>query len=102
MLGAAMKRLVVIALFAACGAPAAPKPVEPAPVPSTAKMEKTLVLVDAKGVGLGGHDPVSYTKGAPVAGSADHATSHGGATYYFATAEDKTAFEAAATKFAPA
>jgi YHS domain-containing protein len=52
-------------------------------------------------VGLGGHDPVSYTKGAPVAGSADHAAAHGGATYHFASADDKTAFEADKPKFVP-
>src|SRR4051812_45095618 len=94
-----MKRLLTTFLLAACGSPATtPKPVEPAPVPST---EKTLVLVDAKGVGLGGHDPVSYPTGAPVAGSADHAASHGGATYYFASGENKTAFDADKAKFVP-
>lgn len=92
-----MTRLLVAVLLAACGSPATPnKPADPTSVPSAAK---TLVLVDDKGVGLGGHDPISYTKGAPVAGSADHAASHGGATYYFASAEAKTAFE---PRFAPA
>lgn len=84
--------------LAACGGSPTPKPVEPTTAPSA---EKTLVLVDDKGVGLGGHDPVSYTKGAPVAGSADHAASHGGATYHFASAEDKTSFEADQAKFVP-
>jgi YHS domain-containing protein len=94
-----MKRLVVAMLLAACGSPAAPH--KPTGGSSQPAAEKTLVNVDDKGVGLGGHDPVSYTKGAPVAGSADHAASHGGATYHFATAEDKTAFEGDKTKFAP-
>lgn len=93
-----MKRLFVALFLAACGSPAKPTPTTPPPVPST---EKTLVNVDDKGVGLGGHDPVSYTKGAPVAGVADHAAKHGGATYHFATADDKTTFEGDKAKFAP-
>ena len=93
-----MKRLLAAFLLAACGAPATPtKPVDP--TPST---QKTLILVDDKGVGLGGHDPVSYTKGPPVAGLTDHSASHGGATYFFVTAEAKTTFESDKPKFAPA
>ncbi len=44
---------------------------------------------------------MSYTKGAPVAGSGDHASTHGGAKYHFASPEDKTAFDADKAKFAP-
>jgi YHS domain-containing protein len=84
--------------LAACGGSPTPKPVEPTTAPSA---EKTLVLVDDKGVGLGGHDPTSYPKGAPVAGSAEHASSHGGATYHFASAEDKASFEADKATFIP-
>jgi YHS domain-containing protein len=93
-----MKSLFVALILAACGGSPAPKPVEPVVAPVT---EKVLVLVDDQGVGLGHHDPVSYTKGEPVAGVADHASSHGGATYQFATAEDKAAFDAAPAIFAP-
>ncbi len=94
-----MKRLLVALVLASCGGSTTPtKPVEPS-APAT---EKILVLVDDQGVGLGGHDPVSYTKGEPVAGSADQSASHGGATYLFASAEDKTAFEDDKAKFAPA
>jgi len=93
-----MKRLFVAFVLAACSGSPAPKPADPAPAPAA---EKILVLVDDKGVGLGGHDPISYTKGEPAAGSADHASSHGGATYHFASAADKSAFDADKTKFAP-
>jgi YHS domain-containing protein len=93
-----MKRVFVALVLAACGGSPAPKPADPTPSPVT---EKVLVLVDDNGVGLGGHDPVSYTKGAPAAGSAEHVSSHGGATYHFASAEDKAAFDADKAKFAP-
>lgn len=95
-----MKRLLFV--LAACGGSSTPtplaKPVDPTVVPV---QEKILVLVDDQGVGLGGHDPVSYTKGAPVAGAAEQASNHGGATYHFASAEDKAAFEANKATFAP-
>lgn len=95
-----MKRLLFAFTLAACGGPSAPpaKPADPIVAPV---QEKILVLVDDQGVGLGGHDPVSYTKGAPVAGAADQASSHGGATYHFASAEAKAAFDADRAKFAP-
>jgi YHS domain-containing protein len=93
-----MKRLFVALVLAACGGSPAPKPVDPTPAPVA---EKILVLVDDQGVGLGGHDPVSYTKGGPAAGVAEHASSHGGATYHFASADDKTAFDADQPKFVP-
>lgn len=95
-----MKRFLVVLLLAACGGSTTP-PVTPKP-DRTPAAEKVLVFVDAAGIGLGGHDPVSYTKGAPVAGTASHTSSHGGATYHFATAEDQTAFDADKPKFAPA
>lgn len=60
-----------------------------------------LVLVDERGVGLQGLDPVSYTRGEPAQGSDQHAASHGGATYWFASADDRAAFEADRAKFAP-
>ncbi len=93
-----MKRLFVALVLTACGGSPAPTPVDPVTVPVAAT---TLVLVDDQGVGLGGHDPVSYTKGEPVAGVPEQAASHGGATYHFASADDKTAFEADKPKFSP-
>lgn len=89
--------------------PAPPEPVatptEPAPPPADppAPAEKLLVQVDAQGVGLGGHDPIAYAKDKkPVAGAADKTAAHGGATYRFATADNKAAFEAEPARHAPA
>ena len=95
-----MKCLLLAFTLAACGGSSTPpaKPVDPTVVPV---QEKILVLVDDQGVGLGGRDPVSYTKGAPVVGAAEHASSHGGATYRFGTADDQAAFDANKAKFAP-
>jgi YHS domain-containing protein len=60
------------------------------------------VNVDAKGIGLKGHDPVAYfTVGAPTVGRADLTARHDGVTYQFATAANRDAFKAAPTKFAP-
>jgi len=93
-----MKRLLLV--LAACGGSSAPpaKPADPITAPAQAKL---LVLVDAQGVGLGGHDPVSYTKGEPLAGSSDGASRFGGATYHFVSTDNKTAFDADQAKFAP-
>ena len=69
-----------------------------------AKATKVLVNVDDKGVGLGGNDPVAYTTDrdrAPVAGDAANASSFGGATYLFANADNKAAFDAEPQKSAP-
>ncbi len=93
-----MKRLLFA--LAACGG-SSTAPAKPADPTVVQVQEKVLVLVDDQGVGLGGHDPVSYTKGAPVAGAAAQASSHGGATYHFASAEAKAAFEADKAKFSP-
>lgn len=54
------------------------------------------------GVALGGTDPVAYfTQGAPVPGLADHSAEHDGATWHFASADNKAAFEADPERFAP-
>ena len=50
---------------------------------------------------LGGHDPVSYFNGAPVAGSPEFALVHEGATLLFATAENRARFAADPKAFAP-
>lgn len=82
-----------------------PTPAVPTTDPETAPppvAAKVLVLVDDKGVGLGGHDPVAYaTASKPVPGSATHTATHAGATYRFASAENKTKFESDAAKHAP-
>jgi len=52
---------------------------------------------------LHGFDPVGYfTVGRPVPGSAEHATVHHGATYYFASAESRDLFAANPERYAPA
>lgn len=60
------------------------------------------VNVDAKGVGLKGHDPVAYfLVGAPTAGMAEFNAVHAGVTYHFASAANRDAFKADPAKYAP-
>ncbi len=60
------------------------------------------VNVDAKGIGLKGHDPVAYfTVGAPTAGKAEYTARHDGVTYQFASAANRDTFKAAPAKYAP-
>jgi len=60
------------------------------------------VNVDAKGIGLRGHDPVAYFGvGAPTTGKAEFTAKHRGVTYQFATAANRDAFKAAPAKYAP-
>ncbi len=61
---------------------------------------KILVNVDDAGVGLGGHDPIAYRSAhKAVMGSPEHAAQHDGATYRFASSENRAAFTA---EYAPA
>lgn len=54
------------------------------------------------GVAIRGHDPVAYfTQGAAVRGDASIAGEHGGATYHFASAENRNAFLADPERYAP-
>lgn len=97
-----MKQLLIAVLIAACGGAPSPPSTQPAgPTTPTASADKVLVSVDDRGVGLRRLDPVSYTQGEPSEGAEQHAASHGGATYWFASADARTAFEAAPAKFAP-
>lgn len=57
-------------------------------------MPKVLVNVDARGVAIGGHDPISYIDGTPALGTDQFTSKHGGATYRFATTEHKLKFDA--------
>jgi YHS domain-containing protein len=60
------------------------------------------VNVDAKGVGLKGHDPVAYfTVGAPTAGKAEFSAAHAGVIYQFTSAANRDAFKADPSKYAP-
>jgi YHS domain-containing protein len=52
---------------------------------------------------LHGYDPVAYfTEGAPMPGRAELAAQHEGATYYFATKENRDAFAKQPARYAPA
>jgi len=54
------------------------------------------------GVAVAGYDPVGYfTEGKPVKGSKDITLQHEGATWRFASAENRAAFEADPAKYAP-
>lgn len=54
------------------------------------------------GVGAGGYDVVSYTQGGPKMGDAKFAADYNGAKWYFSSAENMKAFQAAPAKYAPA
>lgn len=55
-----------------------------------------------KNAAVGGYDPVSYfTADRPVAGSDTIALEHDGATWRFATEENRAAFRADPTRYAP-
>jgi YHS domain-containing protein len=99
MLKAALMSAVVA--LAACGGGGGAKTTTETTTP--AKAAKILVLVDENGVGLGGNDPVAYAKdNAATAGDASTTSSFGGATYQFASADNKAAFDAEPAKKAPA
>ncbi len=61
-----------------------------------------LVNVDKQGLALQGYDPVAYfTANAAVKGDPAITTTFGGATYRFASTENRQAFEGEPTKYAP-
>jgi YHS domain-containing protein len=60
------------------------------------------VNVDQNGVILKGYDPVAYFKqNKAVKGDPKYSSSYGGATYYFASADDKAVFDKTPAKFVP-
>ena len=60
------------------------------------------VNVDQNGVILKGYDPVGYFKQKrAVKGDPKYSSSYGGATYYFASADDKAEFDKTPAKYAP-
>ena len=70
--------------------------------PTAPITQRILVNVDDAGVALHGHDAVAYlADNAPVKGTSDHTSTHGGATYWFAAAEHKATFDGAPAKYAP-
>lgn len=90
--------VLAVVLGFGCGGGSKPGPVaEPKPAAT-----KRLILIDADGVGLGGHDPVAYaTDKAAVKGVPEQTSEHDGAKYRFASAEHKATFDANAAKHAP-
>ncbi|KAB7615434.1 YHS domain-containing protein [Amylibacter sp. SFDW26] len=54
------------------------------------------------GIAINGYDPVAYfTQSKPVKGSKSHKASYNGATFLFASAENKAKFEGNTAKYAP-
>ncbi len=85
-------RRASLALFAASGAAAL------APLPAAAKPR----VFQSGGIALGGTDPVGYFQaGAVLAGTPAHQSEHDGATWNFASAENKALFDADPGKYAP-
>lgn len=62
---------------------------------------KPAVYTKADKIAVGGYDPVSYFSGAPVKGAAQFQTTHEGATFQFANAENLAKFKADPAKYAP-
>lgn len=63
---------------------------------------KTLVNIDERGLALEGHDPVAYrTDGRPVQGSPEFMAVYSGATYYFASMDNRVTFESDPVRYAP-
>jgi YHS domain-containing protein len=64
---------------------------------------KTLLNVDKAGLALQGYDPVAFfTENKPVKGKAEFKSVRQGATYQFASAENKAQFDTEPAKFEPA
>lgn len=64
---------------------------------------KDLLNLDKKGIAVQGYDLVAFfTDGKPARGNPAISSSHGGATYLFASAAHKAAFDAEPAKYEPA
>ncbi len=63
---------------------------------------KTPVFATEDGA-IRGYDPVAYhVAGAPTKGSADHSSVYNGETWYFASVDNKSLFDADPERYAPA
>ncbi|MEL7303380.1 MAG: YHS domain-containing (seleno)protein [Pseudomonadota bacterium] len=74
-------------------------------IPATqAKAGKPLInQIGSKGVAIKGFDPVAYfTVGKPTKGTSEHTSEYKGATWKFASAENKALFDGNPEKYAPA
>ena len=84
-----MKRLFIITLFLALST-------------SAFAAGKTLLNVDKTGLALKGYDPVGYfTENRPVKGNPQFVSTYNGARYQFASAANKSAFDANPSKYEP-
>ncbi|MDF0705745.1 MAG: YHS domain-containing (seleno)protein [Bacteroidota bacterium] len=57
--------------------------------------------VDDNGLAIGGYDVVSYFSGEAQKGSKSYAVKHSGATYYFASKANQTAFKKSPNNYLP-
>lgn len=89
-----------LAALGACGSKA-PPPTTTTTQPEPAPAPKILVNVDDDGTGILGFDPVAYQDNKVTPGSGENAVAHGGANYWFSSADHKTAFTAEPAKYAP-
>jgi len=64
--------------------------------------DKAGVLTDKNGVAVSGYDVTAYQSGKALKGNKKFTADFGGATYHFASAENRDAFAASPEKFAPA
>ncbi len=68
----------------------------------SAASAKSLLNVDRSGVGIKGYDPVAYfTQDKAVRGDAQFQSKADGVIYYFASAENKAAFDTNPAKYEP-
>jgi YHS domain-containing protein len=68
----------------------------------SAASAKSLLNVDRSGVGIKGYDPVAYfTENKAVKGNAQFQSKADGVIYYFASAENKAAFDTNPAKYEP-
>lgn len=95
-----LRTVLVLALAGACGGSS--KPTTTTTTTTAPAADRVLVLVDDQGVALGGNDAVAYASDQVEEGSAEHTSTHDGATYQFAGAERKAAFDAEVAKYLPA
>lgn len=64
---------------------------------------KALLNLEKSGLALQGYDPVAFfTQNKPVKGKPEFKSTHQGATYYFASEENKERFDKEPAKFEPA
>lgn len=63
---------------------------------------KTLLNLDKQGIAIQGYDPVAFfTQNRPVKGRSEFESKYNGARYLFASAEDKSTFDANPAKYEP-